>query len=374
MDFSEQIENEVKKYFNTKPLFTVTKLDTGKIKSADFRIEYQEKPCFLCEVKAISSVHSNFPKKPINYYQEKRNDYRKSIDIFKKKNPQKKTIMTPDQYSFIFGNENDFQRKYNNLQRFTEKHFNDFADELKNFLLSSEKTKDLPYTIRIDSDDLYYPSKSEKHNFFQWIENEIVEIHNGNISYVWSSNQFSTTLALFTFKVMKINNGNNIRSEYQINIEQLQNQNKLQIHIHSYGGLNERAINQEIEKAVGQLRKSVEREKNKKIPRIITLAFISDFSFHESDLIRIISEQLKFFNKDLSAIVIFQNVRERTLIMRKDENLFDWFTRSTSLNLIPGFIVIHNSWLVKKEISSLDLNIFDSNDSFQISPLKSLFI
>jgi hypothetical protein len=368
---SEQTERIFREVFENRSGWIVTKLDSIKQRAADFRV-FAKGVGFLCEIKTIRSSHSNFAYKPIDYYEEERERSRKLIERSQVEDPQRNIVMPPGQYDFTFGDPIKFRVKYNSLPRNTEKYFNEFVERLVEYLTTSSRVRNLPYMVRLDSDDLYIPYEAtERQIFFQWLEDEIDAISKGRISWFWHDNNLPYTESFYTFKEMKTyGSEGELKSVYQINIERLHGNVALQVQVHSYGVLNEPAIIQEIEGAISQLQASAKRETDKAIPRIIVLAFESGLSFEENQLFRLITEQLKI-HTNVSAIAVINWVPEKIYIHRDDEDILTWIKASFNTKHIPGFFVVHNPWLDAR-VKHLETNVFDMIGSVQFSPIQDI--
>lgn len=363
---SERTERIVKELFSKRPNWSVTKLDTGKSKAADFKICGMDF-CFLCEVKTIASARANFPYRPIDYFLEEREKRQEIISRSQSQNPETRIVMPPDDYEFTFGDPIVFNQKYRNLPRFTERYFMEFVDELTDFLINRSRIKDLPYSIRIDSDDLFIPFGDERKQFFEWLENDVLAIHQGKPRWDWHDNRLPHTKSYHTFKTMKAF-PNGIKFEYQINVEKLNVDLPLQVNVYYYGGLNEDAIIQEIEKAAAQLEASDKKEKDRQIARIIALAFSTSLGFEEGQLFKLLVQQLKEYSR-VSAVALLTWTPEKILIQREDQDILSWLTETVQVNYIAGFFVIHNPWL-SSQVNHLNLDAFDIKGSVQISPVE----
>jgi hypothetical protein len=362
-------EQIIREYFESRAGWIVEKLDTGKQKAADYRI-CGHGNCFLCEVKNIESVHSNFPYQPLDYYLKERGWAQEFIRSAKEENPQSHIVMPPEQWEFTFGDMNEFINKHHMMVRNTEMHFNRFANEMAEFLTKDSKVKDLPYSIRLDSDDLYIPWRQKRLDFLHWIENEIELISKGIINWYWQDNGLPYIRSFTNFKTMKVyDEEGKIKSRYQITVEGPLKDGPLLVYTHSYGVLNEKAIIQEIEKAISQIDSSSQRELDQEIPRVVALGFSSGLGFDDGQLYKLIDEQLKT-HTDLSAIVVIQKVPETFYLHKEDEDILDWLSSTLKIPFIPGFYVVHNSWL-RKNIKPLHIDAFNFGKSFQISPLKT---
>jgi hypothetical protein len=166
MTKSEQSEKTVREYFESRIGWTVEKLDLARNgRAADFLI-CDGAICFLCEVKTIESVRADFPSTPLYSYLEKRKKQQAEIKKWTVENPGKRFLLRPDEREFIYSNEIEFEKKYRKRRRNTEDGFRKFAQIMKDYL-SNSTIKDFPYSLRLDSDDLFVPNLTERSKFFK---------------------------------------------------------------------------------------------------------------------------------------------------------------------------------------------------------------
>lgn len=354
MTKSEQSEKTVREYFESRDGWVVKKLDLAeKGPAADFRI-CDMTICFLCEVKTIESVRADFPSTPFYSYVELRKERQAEIKNWTDENPGKQLIMRPDEWNFIYGDEIEFEKKYRNRKRNTEDGFRKFAQSLKD-QLSKSSIKDLPYSLRLDSDDLYVPNLTEQNTFFKWLEDEIQAINKRNPSRNWRIQKLQyDNVALYStfYSIHTPANEHDLKRTYQIMIQGPYNTDSLEVNIFSYGGLNLDAITSNVKRGLEQLDESALREQDHMIPRIIVLAFASGIGFDRQELSSHIVWLLKNHSK-LSAIAILEWIPDGT--------------SSTTL-FVPRFVVYHNAGL--KEVKPLPVNIFSDNWSVQLSPIN----
>ena len=354
MTESEQTEKTVREYFESRVGWIVKKLDlAGKGRAADFRI-CDGTICFLCEVKTVESVRADFPSTPFYYYVEQRKERQAEIKKWTDGNPGKRLIMRPDEWDFIYGDEIEFEKKYRNRKRNTEDGFRKFAQILKDHL-SKSIIKDLPYSLRLDSDDLYVPNLTEQNTFFKWLEDEIQAINKRNPSRHWHIQklQYGNAALYSTFySIHTPANEHDLKKKYQLMIEGPYNTDRLEVNIFSYGGLNLDAITSNVESGLEQLEKSALREQDHLIPQIIVLAIASGIGFDWQGLSSHIAWLLKNHSK-LSAIAVL-----------------DWISDGTSSTtpIVPRFVVYHNFGL--QEVKPLPVDIFSDKWSVQLCPIN----
>jgi hypothetical protein len=364
---SEQNEQIIRVYFEARSGWSVTKLDFGKGKAADFRI-CESTSCFLCEVKTIHSVRANFPFTPLDFYLEQRETRQDEIKKWMEENPDKQLILHPGEWSFIYGDEIEFTKKYRNRRRNTEKWFKEFAQTMMVYFASS-RIKDLPYNLKLDSDDLYVPNSQERASFFKWLEDEIRAIDKGTPSRYWqieSSHFGRAALYSVFYQIHTPIDENDIESVYQLMVEGPFEAGTFEINIHSYGGLNLDAITSNVEAGLKQLEKSALREKDQQMPRIIVLGFESGLGFEWQQLESHITWLLKH-NFDLSAIAVLDLTPDEIFPSQK-EGLLAWIEFHAKTPRVPRFIVYHNPWL--QDVKSLPINVFTDKWSVQLSPIK----
>jgi hypothetical protein len=269
---SVRSERVVRDYFRDRPGWTVVKLDTGKSRAADFRI-CDNNDCFLCEVKTVESVRANYPDRPIEYYLEQRKKRREEIEKWKKENPDHQLILHPGEFEFIYRDEAEFIMKYRNRRRSTEKWFKKFSQRMREYFASSS-IRELPYSLRLDSDDLYVPNSHERDTFFKWLESEISVIHAGNPGWQWNMEKLQYgDAALYTafYQIHIPVHENDVKAVYQLTLEGPRRSGALELNIHSYGGLNLDSITANVEGGLEQLENSAARENDNQIPRLLPL-------------------------------------------------------------------------------------------------------
>ncbi|MGD8457341.1 MAG: hypothetical protein PVF83_13250 [Anaerolineales bacterium] len=298
MSLAEETEGKIRKYFKKKQ-WNVEKLDLKNKKAADFRIS-NNNYSFLCEVKTIESDRA-FNS---NTYSNSFRKYKKDI-LNLKDNP--------------------------------------------NF-------KNLPFRIRIDCDDLYLPNRTEISDFIIWLQRELANIHQGRVPRTWRKNQFGFDIN-YTFR----NHTKKEKGRLQIIAIVLPAGTKFSIDFFSYGDINLRAIERNVEEGVTQLNVSASREINTKIPRVIVLRFASGIGFQLKELENEIQEIFRE-NPTLSAIAVFN------LVFKVSKKSWDFWEIIINALLSPKqivFYVYHNKEIHGAE--RLHRYVFDDGLSGQIN-------
>jgi len=368
-NISEQNEQVIQDYFTNRLGWSATKLDkSNKSQSPDFRICHPD-GCFLCEVKTISSVHASYPDKPIDYLLEERQKQRLDIEQWREKNPTTRLVMPKSQYDYLFSDEKEFITKYGQRRRNTQAEFSSFADTMQKDFANSI-VSDLPYTLRLDSDDLYAPTKDESRKFFKWLEKEISAIHSGNPSWNWHVEPYLGLASYRTFyEIHTPKYDGDTKSQYLLTLSRILHQTKFQVELVSYGGLNLGPITQNIEKAVTQLETKATTEDDPNLPRIIVLAFESGIGFEWDTLFQHLWYELEQ-HKNVNAIAVLQ-WKPDTEAPSQDEGLAAWLAYLFSAPIVPFFVVFHNAEL-QNDIKPLHNFVFDDKWSTQLySPQKA---
>ena len=174
-DITELNEQTIQSYLESQG-WNVEKLDLDNSSSnADFLVCHQGY-CFLCEVKTIRSVTANIPYTPAeDYFAEGRNRRRDEMQEWMNDNPDKRLVMPKEEREYYFGNESEFRARYRHRQRYTKEEFNDFKHAMQEYFENSSVCN-LPYLVRLDSDDCYVPPKAQKEHFFEQLERELQAI------------------------------------------------------------------------------------------------------------------------------------------------------------------------------------------------------
>lgn len=303
-DVTKNTEAIIRKYFE-KRHWSITKLDIGNDSAADFKIQSSDF-AFLCEVKTIESERV----------------YKKATE----------NVKNSSSHSFIR-----------------------YADEVKE-LRNHSMLKNLPYAVRIHSDDLFLPNPQDREKFKRWLIQEIQNIHQGNISRDWKQDQLGYG-QFYKFR----NETKDCQGTLQLEINKQLIGDNLSIDFHYSGDLNIEAISRNVEKGIQQLEYSAKREDTLQIPRIIILRFPSGYVFLEKELDKAIRELISN-NISLSAIAISIWAYK---IHEKPNTLIDWIFTFFHSNRRRAFTVYHNSKL--QDINKLPNYIFDDNFSEQIT-------
>ncbi len=363
---AQQNEQDVRGYFENRG-WSVTKLDLGKERAADFRI-CDSNGCFLCEIKTIESVRANFPSKPYDSYSEERKRRQDEIKKWAEENPGKRLILSPEDRDFVYEDEDEFTKRYRNRRRNTEKRFREFVQTMEGYFASSS-IRDLPYNLRIDSNDLYVPTRDEQERFFEWLEGEIKAIDKGNTSRHWQVTKLQDgRVAWYSafYKIHKREHENDIEAEYQLTIGGPRGYGSLGVNAYSYGGLNLDSITRNVEKGINQLKSSVSRENNNRIPRIIILAFQSGIGFEWQQLSSHIAYLLRN-HPDLSAIALLDRTPDDTPPLQ-EEGFLAWIKFHAKSAIVPAFYVYHNSWL--QNVKPLPVHVFSDEWSRQLCSIR----
>jgi hypothetical protein len=351
---SHCVEEAIRDYFDSRPGWKATKLAVSEGSAADFRISGPT-DSFLCEVKSIGSPRANFPFIPYEFYREARSRKQDEIRTWTEQNPGRHLLLTPGQWEFIYGDEEAFRKKYQNRPRHTEWHFKQFTQELKSYFASSG-VKDQPYVVRIDSDDLYVPTLSEKDFFFRWLESQIRAISDGRPSRCWhmSEERYSCcrTYSYF-YRVHKPAYDSDTEAEYQLTVIGPLEESVLEVDAYSYGCLNFETIERNAKSALRQLASSASREDDQLMPRVIVLEGVDPAWDEWNDLLEYVATFLRA-QTDLSAISILK-----------------WRLSHPEMLILPTFYVYHNPWI--QHVRSLPISAFDDQWSVQLSPVKNPF-
>lgn len=229
----------------------------------------------------------------------------------------------------------------------------------------SSSVKNLPYRIRLDSDDLYVPDRTETKTFFSWLEGEIQQIHARKPGWRWHVDHITgTQSALYStfYPVHESTQENDPRATYQITIEGPINKEHLELSIFSYGSLNLDAISSNVEKAVAQLQASANREPDHQIPQVIFLAFEGSLAFEWEEL----SSHITWLfdqHPSLSAIAVLDRAPIGTPPPQED-GFAAWFNYLQSATWKERFVVFHNEKL--QHTQPLPRSVFDDHLSVQL--------
>lgn len=344
---TDKTECQVREYFESRG-WSVEKLDLGGVRAADFQI-CKDDICFLCEVKTVESVHANLPWAPsLDVYETERKERQSANERWIKENPGSRLVSNSTDYEFVYGDQDTFRQKYGGRARFTEKNFKKFATEITNHFARSPTVQHLPFTVRLDSNDLYTPYGDEKEQFIEWLENELIAIASRKpIDYRWRVEKLpnSPTFHLDMFyPIHHSTRENDVNATYQMSITVPNYSDKLEVHISSYGQLNLDAITRNVESGLRQqLEATASREGFQGKPQVIVLAFAGGLAFEWGALWPHLSLLLQQ-NESLNAIAVLDRVKEGEPPEQQGgiEAFFSWLGSNQPWE--TRFIVVHNTW------------------------------
>jgi hypothetical protein len=354
---TERTECYVREYFESRG-WSVDKLDRGKNKAADFHI-HKNGNGFLCEVKTVESVHANLPWSPsLDVFESERKERQKSNERWMFENPDSRLILNPGEYEFVYGDAGKFRRKYQRRKRFTEKEFNDFAADMHRHFTQSARVRDLPFSVRLDSDDLSVPYGKEREQFYEWLETELLAINaREQVDRRWdierlpdeATYRLSMFYPIHQVRIEKENDvnapkkiENEVNADYQLAVTGPNPGRALELHIFGYGQLNLDAITQNVDSGLSQLQATVSREQFLELPQVIVLAFAGGLTFEWPELLTHVSWLLSE-NESLNAIAILDRETECEA-PDPQENVvaFIGFGRVNPLETV--FVLVHNTW------------------------------
>jgi hypothetical protein len=355
-------EDCVQEYFEALG-WAVTKLKLERDrKAADFRVS-RDQEHFLCEVKTVESARANFPFTPLEYYMGERQKRHEEAERWMAQNPDKRLVLHKSQYEFIFGDECDFQKEYRRTRHYQDT-FEDFAGDFKEYFTTLSPAKDLPYTVRLDSDDLYAPAPDERDALFSWLDREIQAIHQGRIHWSWNVWEIHEGFAMYSnaYEVPDPFEKGKSKARYEVSIWGPNSAGPLEAQIHSYGTLNLAAISRNVEKGVQQLESSASQEACHQVPRVIVLGLKTGITFDWGQLLSHITWLLKA-HPSLSAVAVLKWVPDGS----PPQNVLAWgeFYRTTPQAL--SFLVLHNSWL--QDVKALPVDGFSDKWASHICPI-----
>lgn len=367
---SEQNEKVIRDYFENRSGWKVTKLDMGKEPAADFRIGHGDES-FLCEVKTIQSVRANVPYSPVEDYMiEQRNKRKAKMEEFRKADPHTQLVMTRTEYEFLYCDESELRGEYKSRTRNTEPYFWRFTEMMQDYFKDSG-VNTLPYTLRLDSDDLWVPQDSE--SFFKWVEDEIRSIHTGKAGRYWTrafqgSDRFSGYSASYPPYGTEVEG--QPKSRLHLLVQGPFETGNLELEFHCYGVLNVDSITRNVESGLRQLNKSAKREIDQTVARIIALFFAKGLAHDDWDQLHDHIVWLLKHNDALSAIAVAYWVPEQKPPPETEDNILAHITFLARTPRVVSFIVYHNPWL--RDVKPLEVYVFDDKRSLQFSPLKSV--
>ncbi len=363
VDVSKENEHRVRQYFADRPAWTVTRLDLGEERAADYRVGYPG-GIFLCEVKTIESVRANLPYAPSReYFLEVRKKRQAEIEQWKEANPDRSLILLKGEWDFIYGEETEFIERHSRRPRHTEDAFARFTANLRNFLNQASIAK-LPYRLRLDSDDLYIPTPSERDTLLQWLIGEVEAIAAGRPSRYWNyDGNILDRLNCYSafYPIHKAQHPSDTNSQYQLQICGPTGEDHLTLSTYCYGTINLDAITRNVQEGMVQLESSAARELNTDLARIIALAFATAIPLFDEEQLSEHIQWLLRSHPTLSAIAILKRMPGE--IPPQGEDFFAWLDFMRSTPWVDYFIVFHNPWLQGAE--SLERFVFDDGRSLQ---------
>jgi hypothetical protein len=359
-------EQVIRQWFESRG-WSVTKLPSGKSgKSADFRICSND-DCFLCEVKTIESVLANFPYTAIEYYHEQRQRLREQIEVWLQEPSGRNLVLRKDEWKFIYGDEVEFQKKYQYTRRNTLHSFQEFAETMRMHFAASA-IRDLPYLVRLDSDDLYRPTLEEQVAFISWLEREIQAIDRGEPGRCWQFQEWSEGVGFYSafYPIHQPKHRNDTKAEYQLSVLGPGEAGPLEVDIHCYGALNLDSITSNLNKALKQLESSALQETDQQIPRTIMLGFKSNIGLEWDQLSMCITDYLQE-HPNLSAIAILGWTPDGTPPPQEKGPLarIEFWVRTPA---VPSFVVYHNSRL--QAVKPLPTDVFNDRWSVQLCTVR----
>ena len=337
--FSEEAEQRVREYFENRPGWSVTRLDTGEARAADYRVCYPDN-CFLCEVKAVESVHADIPYAPVaEFALEWRHDFLSQIEEWKRSQPNAQIILAGETRALTDEDDATFRERFRLRRRNTESEFNGFRVAMMEYFANSD-VGHLPYVVRLDSEDLYVPSLEEREKFFNWLAGELRAFAEGRPGEAWDQvpdPRLPRYNATYTIHFPKQQGDSAFR--YNLLLYRKKS-GGLKLAIHGQGTLNLDAISRNVNGRQQQLEASAAREGNRSIARIIALTFASGVG-SDWKLLLFHIHRLLAANPRLSAIAILARIRNADC-----------------------FLVCHNHGL--QETEPLDRGVFDDGRSLQL--------
>ena len=197
MKFVDESEKAVYEFFDSRPGWSIKKLDLGGTRSADYLLT-GPKYSFLCEVKTVYSVHANYSYSVVDDRFQDRDKQLNEIELWKSDNPNSRLILTKDQFEYLYQDDAEFRARYRHLQRNTESVFDKSSTSIEEEIINSS-IGNLPCRLRIDSDDFYVPSPIERRKFTEWLVAEIDAIASGRVGRGWAITEVAGLGNHYTF-------------------------------------------------------------------------------------------------------------------------------------------------------------------------------
>ncbi len=272
MDFIDESEKAVYEFFDSRPGWSINKLDFGGIRSADYLITGPTYS-FLCEIKTVYSVHANYSYSALDVHLQGQERQLNDIELWKSENPNSRLILTKDQFDYLYQNDTEFRARYRHTQRNTESVFDKSAISIQEAIANSP-IGNMPFRLRIDSPDFYAPKPKERKIFIQWIIAEVESIASGRVGRGWTVTEVAGLDDYFTYfyEIHTPIHKNDLRSQYQITLSRNLNSSELEISIFGYGDWNFAKFDEVIAVGVDQLEKSATREGAIDSPQAIVLS------------------------------------------------------------------------------------------------------
>ena len=336
-------EQRVEDYFEPRG-FDCKKLDT-----CDFRItKVDDGYRFLCEVKTIFSGGSRPSKEQIERHRARSKRF---YEEYSKAHPDVHLLVSGKEYDFLRDN-----APSPSGSRHTEDWYHEFISATQDHLANRSPVRSSPFSVYLSTFDFYIPYGREREDFWRWLEVVLRELTAVDREPGWSQHIYHfPTPDEFAF----------------IQVYGPTESSELSIRSGGSGGsvlLNERAIEGEIEKAMGQLRTQAKKELPR-IPLVVALASSSPFfnvamelmtNFCGGYLGKLIERTMLYY-LDLSAIAILHAIPKGPAPVGKDPIAFFEHLRSTEW--VDAFFVFHNPYLSKTD--PLDRSVFDDGYSGQ---------
>lgn len=371
MDAAEQneglhTEQQVREYFEGLSGWTVEKLDTGKPvgRAPDFRICHGDR-CFLCEVKTIESVRADIPYGPVEDYRvDERAKAREEVDALVRAHPDRRLIMAGERREWLHAPEMQLRKRYRHSRRNTESQFRELFEGPLRQHFGACPISELPYDVRLDSDDLYVPSEGERHRFLDWLENEIRTIDRGDPAdrrWVVEKSPHTSPVYSIHYPLHERIDEHETRHVVSVRLQRRMfedEQRGLRIDVHCYGTLNVERVAANVEQALEQLRDIAAREdRNASLPRVVVLRF--ERGLHPVDDLELLEEEIRgLFGQydDLSAIAVLQ-WRPDGHAPPAEQGISAWFRFLEDTRRVLFFTVYHNT-RVSGATKPLDPNAF----------------